>query len=67
MGHVKVIFTLPKKLDTFLVPRSLPASWPQGPLAYIEWYSPLASAAEEKHGLMYQVRRQWSAQQVRRP
>ncbi|PPQ97258.1 hypothetical protein CVT26_000650 [Gymnopilus dilepis] len=67
VGRVKVIFSLPKKLDTIFGPRDLPSRWPQGPLAYVEWYSPLAGRAEEKHGMMYRVTRQWNAQQRRRP
>lgn len=32
-------------------------SWPQEPLAYVEWYSALKSTAEPYH-LMYSVRKQ---------
>ena len=32
-----------------------PDIWPQGALAYVEWYSPLKSAAEPDHR-MYAVR-----------
>ncbi|PPQ98321.1 hypothetical protein CVT26_013630, partial [Gymnopilus dilepis] len=67
IGRVKVIFTLPKRLDTVLGPRDLPSSWPRGPLAFVEWYSPLSRTAEERHGMMYRIKRQWTNQQSRRP
>ena len=67
IGRVKVIFSLPKKFNTILGPKQLPSHWPQGPLAYVEWYSPLAGAAEPKHGMMYRVKRQWNNQQKHRP
>ena len=49
-----------------LGPRELPTNWPNGPLAYIEWYSPLARAAEERHGVMYRVKKPPVNQQNRR-
>ncbi|PPQ85108.1 hypothetical protein CVT26_005404 [Gymnopilus dilepis] len=67
IGRVRVIFSLPRKLDTILGPRDLPSSWPQGPLAYIEWYSPLAKAAEARHGMMYRVKKPQNSSQNRRP
>ncbi|KAF8900107.1 hypothetical protein CPB84DRAFT_1847369 [Gymnopilus junonius] len=41
VGQIKVIFTLPKRLDTVLGPRDLPSNWPQGPLAYVNGILPL--------------------------
>lgn len=38
-------------------PEPLPDSWNQGPLAYIEWYSPLSSQALPSNGLMYRIRK----------
>lgn len=38
-------------------PQPAPRAWPTGPLAYIEWYSKLDLAAEEKHGMMYKVQK----------
>ncbi|PPQ73776.1 hypothetical protein CVT26_011510, partial [Gymnopilus dilepis] len=67
VGRVKVIFKLPNTLDTPLGPRPLPSTWPQGPLAYIEWYSPLPRNAEARHGTMYRIKRQSGNQQNRRP
>ncbi|PPQ81799.1 hypothetical protein CVT26_010042 [Gymnopilus dilepis] len=68
IGRVKVIFSLPKKFDTFLGPRTLPPNWPNGPLAYVEWYSPLSRVAEARHGMMYRIKRPWQNQQSgRRP
>lgn len=57
IGRVRVIFKLPKMLDTSLGPRDLPESWPQGPLAYIEWYSKLPTASKDYHGNMYVVKK----------
>ncbi|KAH9905539.1 uncharacterized protein B0H18DRAFT_831889, partial [Fomitopsis serialis] len=37
-GHVKVIFTLPKTLSPSHGGSPAPLWWPQGPLAYVEWY-----------------------------
>ncbi|KAJ8579615.1 hypothetical protein M405DRAFT_870118 [Rhizopogon salebrosus TDB-379] len=33
-----------------------PTYWPREPLAYIEWYAPLAGSADSNHG-MYQVKK----------
>ena len=33
-----------------------PTYWPKEPLAYVEWYTPLASTADEDHK-MYQVKK----------
>ncbi|KJA18014.1 hypothetical protein HYPSUDRAFT_122964, partial [Hypholoma sublateritium FD-334 SS-4] len=41
IGRVRVIFTLPKVMDTRLGPQELPEYWPKTPLAYVEWYSPI--------------------------
>ena len=67
IGRIRVIFSLPKKLETTLGPRELPSSWPQGPLAYVEWYSPLAKAAEVRHGMMYRIKKPQKTSQNRRP
>lgn len=50
IGRIRVIFRLPETLDGVSLP------WPKEPLAYIEWYSPLNSAAEKNH-LMYSVKK----------
>jgi len=34
-----------------------PKTWPNEPLAYIEWYSKLDGAADAKHGLMYHIKK----------
>ncbi|KAF8204518.1 hypothetical protein BJ912DRAFT_1017925 [Pholiota molesta] len=52
IGRVKVIFTLPKILDTITGPTNPPTSWPKDPLAYIEWYSPLPSRALPGNGMI---------------
>ncbi|KAF8958090.1 hypothetical protein BDZ97DRAFT_1668870, partial [Flammula alnicola] len=57
IGRVRVIFTLPKQLETSLGRRPAPTNWPQGPLAYIEWYSKLDAIAEVKHGMMYRLKK----------
>lgn len=44
-------------LDTSLGPRQRPDTWHGGPLAFIEWYSPIPSSARENHGLMYQIKK----------
>jgi hypothetical protein len=44
-------------LDTSLGPRQRPDTWHSGPLAFIEWYSPIPSSARENHGLMYQIKK----------
>ncbi|PPQ87217.1 hypothetical protein CVT26_016215 [Gymnopilus dilepis] len=66
VGRVKVIFSLPKKLDTRFGPRDLPSTWPQGPLAYVEWYTLLAQVAEERNGIMYRIKIPPQNQQKRR-
>ena len=43
--HVKVIFTLPTTLDISVDPHPAPPHWPKNPLAFVEWYSPLADTA----------------------
>jgi len=57
IGRVKVIFTLPTILDTSLGPQPAPPQWPKEPLAFVEWYSPLANAAHVRHGMMYLVKK----------
>jgi hypothetical protein len=44
-------------MDTSLGPRDLPETWPQGPLAYVEWYSHLSPTPKENHGNMYVVKK----------
>ena len=36
-------------------PRPAPPEWPKGPLAFVEWYSPLTNIAHPRHGMMYYV------------
>ncbi|KAF8233915.1 hypothetical protein L208DRAFT_1264593 [Tricholoma matsutake] len=55
IGRVRVIFKLPAHLDHGLESTEAPSSWPQEPLAYIQWYSRLKSSPDEHHG-MYDVK-----------
>lgn len=57
VGRVKVLFKLPRVLPQNQGGRSAPAWWPTGPLAYVEWYTKFAAAADPTH-LMYTVRKQ---------
>jgi hypothetical protein len=57
VGRVRVIFTLPKQVETYLGTQPAPRSWPTEPLAYIEWYSKLDRAADPKHGMMYHMKK----------
>jgi len=57
VGRVRVIFTLPKQVETFMGPQPAPKNWPKGPLVYIEWYTKLASTADIKNGMMYRIRK----------
>lgn len=49
---MRVIFRLPKTIDTLAAPQN----WPKEPLAYVEWYSELPPTAQ-KHHMMYRVRK----------
>ena len=60
-GRVKVVFMLPRTLDIF-GPQPAPAAWPRGPLAYIEWYTPLRRAPNGAHSF-YKVARMPSSGQ----
>jgi hypothetical protein len=57
IGRVRVIFTIPDMLDTSLGPRQRPDTWHNGPLAFVEWYSPTPSSTQENHGLMYRIKK----------
>jgi hypothetical protein len=57
VGRVRVIFTLPKQVETLLGTQPAPRNWPTEPLVYIEWYSKLEGAADPKHGLMYRIKK----------
>lgn len=57
VGRVRVIFTLPKQVETHLGVHPAPVNWPTEPLVYIEWYSKLDRAAHPKHGLMYHIKK----------
>ncbi|EMD40221.1 hypothetical protein CERSUDRAFT_63676 [Gelatoporia subvermispora B] len=52
IGRLRAIFTLPSTIHEGI--RPAPPTWPKGPLAYIEWYSPLKSTANSD-SLMYTV------------
>jgi hypothetical protein len=52
IGRIRVIFTLPRELDGFPVPKT----WPTQPLAYIEWYLPLKPTAHSSTG-MYHIKK----------
>ncbi len=54
VGRVKVIFTLPTKIEAPGTHILAPSSWPKGPLAYVEWYTCQVSTAHKVHG-MYQI------------
>ena len=56
VGRVRVIFTLPKQVETHLGPQPAPRNWPTEPLAFIEWFSKLDRAVDPKHGLMYHIK-----------
>ncbi|KAH9914845.1 uncharacterized protein B0H18DRAFT_959583 [Fomitopsis serialis] len=53
---VKVIFALPRKLPAVQGGGPAPPWWPRGPLAYVEWYTRFAPAADPSH-LMYSVKK----------
>lgn len=53
IGRLRLIFTLP---TTIFGAMDSPTYWPREPLAYIEWYAPLAGSADPDHG-MYQVKK----------
>ncbi|KAH9907686.1 uncharacterized protein B0H18DRAFT_898035 [Fomitopsis serialis] len=55
-GRMKVIFALPRKLPVVQGGGSAPPWWPRGPLAYVEWYTRFAPAADSSH-LMYSVKK----------
>ncbi|KAL1672289.1 hypothetical protein EV122DRAFT_224995 [Schizophyllum commune] len=55
VGRVKVVFKLPRVLDIY-GPHPAPEAWPKGPLAYVEWFSPLRRAPDGVHG-MFKVAR----------
>ena len=57
IGRVRIIFTLPKQVETHLGTQPAPRNWPTEPLAYIEWYSKLEGAADPKPGLMYHIKK----------
>ena len=57
IGQVRVIFTLPKQVETYLGAQPAPRNWSKEPLVYIEWYSKLDGAADAKHGLMYHIKK----------
>jgi hypothetical protein len=48
-----------------LGPHPIPPQWPKGPLAFIEWYSPLTNAAQARHGMMYYVNKVKNSQGTR--
>ncbi|KDQ51825.1 hypothetical protein JAAARDRAFT_198886 [Jaapia argillacea MUCL 33604] len=56
VGCICCIFKLPTKIwdSEFHDHISAPCQWPKEPLAHIEWYSPLAGAADPNH-MMYEV------------
>ena len=57
IGRVKVIFTLPKVMDTRFGPQEPPDFWPKTPLAFIEWYAPTPSTPLTKNGTMYHIKK----------
>src|SRR5882757_2063570 len=57
VGRLRVIFTLPKQVETIMGPQPTPESWPKGPLVYIEWYTKFDSSANVKNGMMYRIRK----------
>ena len=59
---MRVIFTIPDMIDTSQGPRQRPDTWHSGPLAYVEWYSPTPSSAQENHGLMYRIKKMKTTQ-----
>jgi len=57
IGRVRVIFSLPKQIETYTGIGSVPVQWPKAPLAYVEWYSKLTGMAEPRHGMMYRIKK----------
>ncbi|PPQ84929.1 hypothetical protein CVT24_000245 [Panaeolus cyanescens] len=55
VGRIRVIFRLPRVMDTTSGPRDLPKNWENGPLAFVEWFSPTPAAASAGQGLMYKI------------
>jgi hypothetical protein len=51
IGRLKIIFRLPQQVYGSIQP-----AWTKDPLAYVEWYTPLKSAAEDYHE-MYTVKK----------
>ena len=62
VGCVRVIFCLPSQVDAGLGPQDAPVSWPNDPLAYIEWYKALRSTADDPTG-MYVIKKTKDIQQ----
>jgi len=58
---VKVIFTLPAKLQGPGYESAAPSQWPKNPLAYIEWFTPQGTIANRVHG-MYKISKAYDSQ-----
>jgi hypothetical protein len=54
-------------LDTRAGKIPIPNEWPQEPLAFIDWYSPLPSSPDENKGAMYDIRNIQNLPGSRRP
>ena len=54
-------------MDTRFGPRELPTHWPQAPLAYIEWYTPIPPAPLRKNGTMYHIKKVPPSEHTRPP
>lgn len=64
IARVRVIFTLPDKLDR--VGQTPAPSWyPKQPLAFVEWYSPLRSGPLPRDGMMYKIKKAKTADNKR--
>ena len=67
VGRVRVIFTLPNNLPGGVFgPQATPASWNQGPLAFVEYLSSFPSSAHNYHGGMYHIKKVWGTGSDRR-
>ncbi|KAG1717809.1 hypothetical protein EDB19DRAFT_1652204, partial [Suillus lakei] len=53
VARLRLIFKLP---NTVYGAIDAPTYWPKEPLAYVEWYAPLAHSVDEDHK-MYQVKK----------
>jgi len=62
VGCVHVIFTLSNNLPGGVFgPQAMPASWNQGPLAFVEYLLSFPSSTHNYHGGIYHIKKVWGA------